>query len=53
MKARNSVDWQGDAWYRVMSGAGTRIPEDPFMSVQTSDGSYPSNWAHCRVDQNT
>ena len=47
VKARNSVDWQGDAWYRVMSGAGTRIPEDPFMSVQTSDGSYPSNWAHC------
>ena len=49
VKARNSVDWQGDAWYRVMSGAGTRIPEDPFMSVQSvnSDGSNPINWAHC------
>ena len=21
--------------------------QDPFMSVQTSDGSDPSNWAHC------
>ena len=29
-----SVDWQGEAWYRVMGNAGTRIPEDPFTSVQ-------------------
>ena len=27
-----SVDWQGDAWYRVMGDAGTRIPEDPFTT---------------------
>ena len=30
-----SVDWQGDAWYRVMGDAGTRIPEHPFTSVQS------------------
>ena len=28
-----SVDWQGEAWYRVMGEAGTRIPEAPFTSV--------------------
>ena len=28
-----SPDWQGEAWYRVMGDAGTRIPEDPFTSV--------------------
>ena len=33
--SKNSVDWQGEAWYRVMDDAGTRIPEDPFTSVQT------------------
>ena len=26
-----SVDWQGNAWYRVMGDAGTRIPEYPFV----------------------
>ena len=30
-----SVDWQGEAWYRVMGDAGTRIPEYPFTSVQS------------------
>ena len=30
-----SVDWQGEGWYRVMGNAGTRIPEDPFTSVQS------------------
>ena len=30
-----SVDWQGVGWYRVMGGAGTRIPENPFTSVQS------------------
>ena len=30
-----SVDWQGEAWYRVMGDAGTRIPEHPFTSVQS------------------
>ena len=27
-----SVDWQGEAWYRVMGEAGTRIPEAPFTT---------------------
>ena len=35
-----SVDWQGNAWYRVMGDAGTRIPEYPFTSVQ-------SGYGHC------
>ena len=35
-----SVDWQGEAWYRVMGDAGTRIPEYPFTSVQ-------SGYGHC------
>ena len=30
-----SLDWQGEAWYRVMGDAGTRIPEYPFTSVQS------------------
>ena len=30
-----SVDWQGEAWYRVMGDAGTRIPEHPFTSVHS------------------
>ena len=34
-KSQKSVDWQGEAWYRVMGNAGTRIPEDPFTSVQS------------------
>ena len=33
-----SVDWQGNAWYRVMGDAGTRIPEYPFTSVQNGYG---------------
>ena len=35
-----SVDWQGNAWYRVMGDAGKRIPEYPFTSVQ-------SGYGHC------
>ena len=35
-----SVDWQGEAWYRVMGDAGTRIPEDPFTSVQLGGYRY-------------
>ena len=31
----NSFDWKGEAWYRVMGDAGTRIPEHPFTSVQS------------------
>ena len=31
-KSQKSVDWQGEAWYRVMGNAGTRIPEDPFTT---------------------
>ena len=30
-----SFDWKGEGWYRVMGGAGTRIPENPFTSVQS------------------
>ena len=30
---KKSPDWQGAAWYRVMGNAGTRIPEDPFTSI--------------------
>ena len=26
----NSIDWKGEAWYRVMGDAGTRIPENPY-----------------------
>ena len=25
----NSIDWKGEAWYRVMSDAGSKIPEGP------------------------
>ena len=35
-----SVDWQGEAWYRVMGDTGTRIPEDPFTSVQSGGFRY-------------
>ena len=35
-----SVDWQGEAWYRVMGNAGTRIPEYPFTSVQSGTHGY-------------
>ena len=37
---RNSIDWKGQAWYRVMGDAGTRIPEDPFTSVQLGGYRY-------------
>ena len=37
---RNSIDWKGEAWYRVMGNAGTRIPEYPFSSVQSGEGGY-------------
>ena len=40
-KSQKSVDWQGEAWYRVMGNAGTRIPEDPFTSVQST------GYKHC------
>ena len=36
-----SVDWKGEGWYRVMGGAGMRIPEDPFTSVQST------GYKHC------
>ena len=39
-KSQKSVDWQGEAWYRVMGNAGTRIPEDPFTSVQSGGYKY-------------
>ena len=39
-----SVDWQGDAWYRVMGDAGTRIPEHPFTSVQLSGFGHCGTW---------
>ena len=35
-----SVDWQGEAWYRVMGEAGTRIPEDPFTMAQLRVDKY-------------
>ena len=38
-----SVDWQGNAWYRVMGDAGTRIPEYPFTSVQLP------GYGHCKT----
>ena len=38
---RNSIDWKGEAWYRVMGAAGMRIPEDPFTSVQST------GYKHC------
>ena len=41
-KSAISVDWQGEGWYRVMGGAGTRIPENPFTSVQSI------GWGHCK-----
>ena len=37
-----SFDWKGEGWYRVMGGAGTRIPENPFTSVQSI------GWKHCK-----
>ena len=40
IKSGVSVDWQGEAWYRVMGDAGTRIPEDPFTSTQSGYGKY-------------
>ena len=39
-----SVDWQGNAWYRVMGDAGTRIPEYPFTSVQLSGYGHCGTW---------
>ena len=41
---QNSVDWKGEAWYRVMGNAGTRIPEYPFTSVQVGDLVYCQTW---------
>ena len=38
--SHNSPDWQGKGWYRVMGNAGTRIPEDPFTSVQSGAHGY-------------
>ena len=38
-----SFDWKGEGWYRVMGGAGTRIPENPFTSVQSI------GWGHCKT----
>ena len=39
-KSQISDDWQGEAWYRVMGGAGIRIPENPFKSVQSGFDKY-------------
>ena len=40
LKSGVSVDWQGEAWYRVMGEAGTRIPEDPFTMAQLRVDKY-------------
>ena len=40
LKSGISVDWQGEAWYRVMGEAGTRIPEDPFTMAQLRVDKY-------------
>ena len=39
-KSGISDDWQGEAWYRVMGGAGTRIPENPFTMAQFGNDKY-------------
>ena len=38
--SKKSVDWQGEAWYRVMGYAGTRILENPFTIAQVQSGMY-------------
>jgi len=40
VRTDRSVDWQGEAWYRVMGYAGTRILEDPFTIAQVQSGTY-------------
>ena len=42
-----SVDWQGEAWYRVMGEAGTRIPEAPFTSVYFDTGTVVEQIYNC------
>ena len=42
-----SVDWQGEAWYRVMGEAGTRIPEAPFTSVYFDTGTVVEQVYNC------
>ena len=39
-KSYISDDWQGEAWYRVMGYAGTRILENPFTIAQVQSGMY-------------